>query len=71
MRTAELGPDATYAEVRAWLRARDPELDAACEGVDRSLIADTLRLPIRERLDRCSATARWIGNFCARARVAS
>ena len=47
METAELGPDATYAEVRAWLRARDPELEAACDEVDRSLTLDTLRMSFR------------------------
>ena len=50
--------DATYAEVRAWLRARDPELDEACDEVDRTLLADTLRVSLRERIDRSSATAR-------------
>jgi hypothetical protein len=69
MRDFELRPDATYAEVRAWLRARDPELDAACDEVDTSLIADTLRLSVRERLRRFSATASWFRSFQARARV--
>jgi hypothetical protein len=62
-----LAPDATYTEVRAWLRAHDPELDAACDEVDRTLIRDTLSLTPRQRIDRASATARWLGAFRSRA----
>ncbi len=64
-----LAADSTYAEVRTWLQSVDPELDRACDEVDRSLLDDTLRLTLRERLDRSSATARWLGEFTARARV--
>ncbi len=53
----------TYASVRDWVGAVDPELVAAADEVDRSLIADTLRLSLRARVDRASATARWIGEF--------
>jgi hypothetical protein len=41
----------------------DPDLVAASGEVDGSLIRDTLALSPRERLDRSSATARWIGQF--------
>ena len=63
MKTAELGPDATYAEVRAWLRARDPELDAACDEVDRSLTLDTLRMSFRDRLAELSTAGAWLHGF--------
>jgi hypothetical protein len=63
MRDFELRPDATYAEVRAWLRARDPELDAACDEVDRSLTLDTLRLTLRERIAQLGASAAWLHGF--------
>jgi hypothetical protein len=68
MRLGALGPHATHAEVRSWLRGQDPELEAACDEVDRTLIEDTLRLSPRERIDRASATARWISTFRLRAK---
>ncbi len=49
--------------MRRWVSAIDPELVAASDEVDRSLTCDTLRLTLRARLDRASATARWIGGF--------
>lgn len=68
MKAWPLPPDATYAQVRAWLRVVDPELDAACDEVDSTLSEDTLRLSPRERLDRASAATRWLGAFTREAR---
>jgi hypothetical protein len=56
-------PSRNFEEVRAWLLSVDPDLVAASEEVDVSLIRDTLALSPRERLDRASATVRWIGEF--------
>lgn len=58
-----LRPGATYEQVRAWLLDVDPDLVAAADDVDRTLIADTLRLSLSERLDKASATAAWLMEF--------
>lgn len=63
MPTPPFPSEPTYAAVRAWVAGVDPELVEASDEVDRSLTADTLRLSLRARLDRASATARWIGDF--------
>ncbi len=54
---------ATYDAVRAWVGSIDPDLVLASDEVDASLTTDTLSLSLRERLNRASATARWIGGF--------
>lgn len=58
-----LPTDRSYAAMRAWVSAVDPLLVEASDEVDRTLTDDTLRLPLRARLDRASATARWLGEF--------
>ena len=50
-------------DVIARVRARDPELIAASRDVDVSLIRDTLRLTVRERLDRATALAKRLGGL--------
>ncbi len=63
MTTPALPVERTYAAMRAWVLRIDPELVAASDEVDRSLTEDTLRLSLRARLDRASATAAWIDRF--------
>lgn len=49
-----------YASMRAWVEQVDPSLVRAADEVDTSLLAWTLSLTPRERLDRAVATGRWL-----------
>jgi hypothetical protein len=45
------------------VRARAPELFAASQEVDVSLIRETLKLTVRERLERATALAKRLGGL--------
>lgn len=51
------------ARIRTWFEAHDPEVLAAVEDVDRTLIRSTLALPPFERLNRAVNTARSWARF--------